>query len=109
MAGRSLAGVLRYVRGLADANACDHSDGDLLERFIARRGRGLEKETRMRRNCLHLLCLLLPLVLPARGPAADLEQVVTHEHPLFKPAEAHLTVGRDGRAYLAPWGLTGGR
>jgi hypothetical protein len=40
MAGRSLAGVLRYVRGLADANAHDHSDGDLLQRFIASRDEG---------------------------------------------------------------------
>jgi outer membrane protein assembly factor BamB len=35
-----------------------------------------------------------------------LEQVVTHEHPLFKPREARLTVGRDGRVYLANWGVS---
>ncbi len=58
-----------------------------------------------RASCLFVLAL----TLPCAGRAAELEQVITHEHPLFKPREAHLTVGRDGRVYLAGWGMTGPR
>jgi outer membrane protein assembly factor BamB len=56
-----------------------------------------------------LLLGLLALSVPGRGVAVELEQVISHEHPLFNPREAHLTVGRDGRAYLACWGTSGGR
>jgi hypothetical protein len=52
--------------------------------------------------------LFVLLLLPGRIVAADLEQVISHENPLFKPREAHLTVGRDGRVYLAGVGLAGG-
>jgi hypothetical protein len=57
------------------------------------------------------LFVLASLTVPFSGRAAavELEQVVTHENPLFKPTEAHLTVGRDGKAYLANWGMTGAR
>src|SRR5262249_61806812 len=51
--------------------------------------------------------VLLSLGLPGRAPAADLEQVISHEHPFFKPPEARLTVGRDGRVYLAVDGKSG--
>jgi hypothetical protein len=61
-----------------------------------------------RASCLFVLALLTA-PFPGRAAAVELEQVVTHEHPLFKPREAHLTVGRDGKVYLACWGLTGGR
>src|SRR5262245_17407859 len=60
----------------------------------------------MRWARLQFLCLPLVLAGPPRGLAAELEQVISHEHPLFKPREAHLTVGRDGRVYLACWGVS---
>src|SRR5262245_59782494 len=53
--------------------------------------------------------LVLALVTLPAGRAAQLEQVISHEHPLFKPGEAHLTVGRDGRVYLANLGVSGPR
>src|SRR5262249_41649890 len=56
-----------------------------------------------------LLLGLLALSVPGRGAPVELEQVITHEHPFFKPREAHLTIGRDGKVYLAGWGLTAGR
>src|SRR5262249_59368983 len=60
----------------------------------------------VRRVWNSLLPGLLALSLPGPAPAAELEQVVTHEHPLFKPREARLTVRRDGRVYLANWGVS---
>src|SRR5262249_62227644 len=54
-----------------------------------------------------LLLGLLALSIPGRGAAVELEQVVSHEHPFFKPQEARLTVGRDGRVYLAMDGKSG--
>jgi outer membrane protein assembly factor BamB len=48
-----------------------------------------------------LLFVALLAALSSARAAVELEQVITHESPLFKPAEAHLTVGRDGRVYLA--------
>src|SRR5262245_27390247 len=63
----------------------------------------------MRRITSRLLLALVAFCLAGQGRAAELEQVISHEHPFLKPREAHLTVGRDGRVYLAGWGLTGGR
>src|SRR5262249_17214097 len=55
------------------------------------------------------LCALLALALPCSAWAETFDKVLPHENPLFKPREAHLTVGRDGRVYLSNWGLTAGR
>ena len=55
----------------------------------------------MRQLARILLLMILALGLPGRAPAADLEQVVSHEDPLFRPELARLTVGRDGAVYLA--------
>src|SRR5262245_25401766 len=63
----------------------------------------------MLRTASHFVLALLALGLPDRAIATELEQIVTHEHPLFKPGEAHLTVGGDGRVYLAGGGMTGAR
>jgi outer membrane protein assembly factor BamB len=63
----------------------------------------------VRRALPSLLSGLLVVAAPFPGQAVELEQVITHETPLFKPREARLTVGRDGRVYLANWGMTGAR
>src|SRR5262249_49834558 len=60
----------------------------------------------MRRIGFWLLCGPLTLALPGASRAVTLEQVILHEHPLFKPREAPLTVGRDGRVYMACWGVS---
>jgi outer membrane protein assembly factor BamB len=47
-----------------------------------------------------LLLLALAAFGPAQGRADTLEQVVSYEHPAFRPEAARLVVGRDGRVYL---------
>ena len=54
----------------------------------------------------YALVVAVALCGPQQVVAVTLEQVILHEHPLFKPREAHLTVGRDGRVYLACWGVS---
>lgn len=51
---------------------------------------------------------LLVLCFPGQAVGADLEQIISHEHPLFKASEARLTVGQDGRVYLSHPGKSGG-
>src|SRR5258708_3925947 len=54
-------------------------------------------------RCFSLLALLAIVCASPAAPVA-LEQVVYREHPAFKPADARLTVGRDGKVYLASGG-----
>jgi outer membrane protein assembly factor BamB len=44
---------------------------------------------------------VLVLCWPGRCGAVQLEQVISHEDPLFRPEIARLIVGRDGVVYLA--------
>jgi outer membrane protein assembly factor BamB len=60
----------------------------------------------MRRIATVLAVGLAASCFPERSAAVDLEQVVSHENPLFKAREAHLTVGRDGRVYIGIAGFS---
>jgi hypothetical protein len=50
-----------------------------------------------------LLVGFITLLSPGGAPAVTLEQVISHEHPLLKASEAHLTVGRDADAPPRKW------
>jgi outer membrane protein assembly factor BamB len=63
----------------------------------------------MRKACIRFLGVAGALLLLGAVRAETLEKVITHEHPLFRPRDAHLTVGRDGKAYLSNLGTTAGR
>src|SRR5437899_569390 len=56
------------------------------------------------------ICLVVASLATAPLFAADvvLEQIVLREHPSFRPSVARLTVGRDGKVYLASPGNQGG-
>ncbi len=47
---------------------------------------------------------VLMLATTGRGAEVVLEQILQREHPAFHPAEARLTVGKDGKVYLASGG-----
>ena len=54
----------------------------------------------MRRAAAWLAAVLGSVMVAAAGTAAELEQVVSRESPVFNPAAARLTVGRDGMLYI---------
>lgn len=64
--------------------------------------------TYLTRVVLALVVGLPALVATAADESMRLEQIVSREHPNFVPVRARLTVGRDGKVYLAANGSAGG-
>src|SRR5438309_4504158 len=64
----------------------------------------------MRSPVTAAICLAVTFgaMAPSQAAEVSLEQVISREHPSFRPSVARLTIGRDGKVYLASPGNQGG-